>query len=134
FTPDTLRNQFGGAIGGPIIKNKIFFFGDYEGGRSHVGGTKLLTVPTEAARQGNLSAYLGDVIRDAQGNPIKVTTVSGAQVDLRQNMIFDPATTDSNAGGKLVGRSEFDGDPIPATRLSQQALKARRLIPTPRAA
>src|SRR6185503_3374921 len=85
FIPDTLRNQFGGAIGGPIIKNRIFFFGDYEGVRSSVGGSRLLTVPTAAARQGNLSAYFGDVIRDAQGNPIKVTTVSGAQVDLRQN-------------------------------------------------
>src|SRR5215831_5171989 len=92
FLPHTLRNQFGGAIGGPVIKNRVFFFGDYEGVRSRVGGSRLLTVPTEAARRGDLSAYLGDVIRDAGGNPIKVTTVSGAQVDLRQNMIFDPAT------------------------------------------
>src|SRR5262245_364907 len=107
FIPDTLRNQFGGAIGGPVIKNRVFFFGDYEGVRSRVGGTRLLTVPTVEARQGNLSAYLGDVIRDAQGNPIKVTTVSGAQVDLRQNMIFDPATTISNAGGTLVDRKAF---------------------------
>src|SRR5262249_17072010 len=112
FIPDTLRNQFGGAIGGPIIKNKLFFFGDYEGLRSKIGGSRLLTVPTAAARQGNLSAYLGDVIRDAQGAPIKVTTVSGAQVDLRQNMIFDPATTAPNGGG--VDRRGFDGKDIPA--------------------
>ena len=134
FIPDTLRNQFGGAVGGPVIKNRIFFFGDYEGVRSSVGGSRLLTVPTAAARQGNLSAYLGDVIRDAQGNPIKVTTVSGAQVDLRQNMIFDPATTVSNAGGELVDRRAFDGNVVPVNRLSQQALNVLRLIPAPNVA
>jgi hypothetical protein len=55
--PDTLKNQFGGAIGGPIIKEKLFFFGDYQGTRSKVGGSRLLTVPTLEARRGDLSAY-----------------------------------------------------------------------------
>jgi hypothetical protein len=133
FIPDTLRNQFGGSVGGPVVKNKLFFFGDYEGVRSKVGGTKLLTVPTAAARQGDLSAYLGDVIRDTQGNPIKATTVSGAQVDLRQYMIFDPATTVTGAGGDLLSRRAFDGNVIPANRLSPQARNIFRLIPLPNA-
>ncbi len=55
--PDTLKNQFGGSIGGPIIKDKFFYFGDYQGTRSKVGGSRLLTVPTNAARTGDLSAY-----------------------------------------------------------------------------
>jgi outer membrane receptor protein involved in Fe transport len=55
--PDTTKNQFGFAVGGPIIKNKTFFFGDYQGTRSKQGGSRLLTVPTEAARNGDLSAY-----------------------------------------------------------------------------
>src|SRR6185503_8661915 len=55
--PDTLKNQFGGSIGGPIIKDKFFYFGDYQGTRSKVGGSRLLTVPTLAARGGDLSAY-----------------------------------------------------------------------------
>src|SRR5690242_6857025 len=55
--PETNRNQFGGSLGGPIQKDKIFIFGDYSGLRSDVGGSRLLTVPTAAARTGDLSAY-----------------------------------------------------------------------------
>src|SRR5262245_1537228 len=57
FIPDTLKNQFGGSLGGRIIKDRLFVFGDYEGLRSKTGGTKLLTVPTAAARAGDLSGY-----------------------------------------------------------------------------
>src|SRR2546427_3765023 len=57
FIPDTKRNQFGGSLGGPIQKDKVFVFGDYQGLRSNVGGSRLLTVPTAAARNGDLSAY-----------------------------------------------------------------------------
>src|SRR3989475_9203894 len=46
FIPDTMKNQFGGSFGGPIMKNKLFFFGDYQGTRSKAGGSRLLTVPT----------------------------------------------------------------------------------------
>jgi outer membrane receptor protein involved in Fe transport len=105
FIPDTLRNQFGGAIGGPVVKDRIFFFGDYEGLRSRVGGSRLLTVPTAAARQGDLSAYGID--------------------------IFDPATTRVDAGGNLTGRDRFAGNRIPSNRLSPQARNILRLIPPP---
>jgi hypothetical protein len=57
FIPKTKRNQFGGSLGGPILKDKLFIFGDYSGLRSEVGGSQLLTVPTAAARAGDLSAY-----------------------------------------------------------------------------
>ena len=49
-------------------------------------------------------------------------------------MIFDPATTVSNAGGELVDRRAFDGNVVPANRLSQQALNVLRLIPEPNVA
>jgi hypothetical protein len=55
--PDTKKNQFGFSVGGPIARNRSFFFGDYQGTRSTVGGSQLLSVPTEAARRGDLSAY-----------------------------------------------------------------------------
>jgi outer membrane receptor protein involved in Fe transport len=105
FIPDTLRNQFGGAIGGPIIKDRIFFFGDYDALRSKIGGSRLLTVPTAAARGGDLGAYGID--------------------------IYDPATTRVDAGGRLIGREQFAGNRIPANRLSPQALSILRLIPMP---
>ena len=57
FIPGSLKNQFGGSIGGPIIKDKFFYFGDYQGTRSKIGGSRLLTVPTVAARTGDLSGY-----------------------------------------------------------------------------
>jgi hypothetical protein len=50
------RNQFGGAIGGPIIKNRTFFFADYEGIRQSKGIANVDFVPSPAARMGNLQS------------------------------------------------------------------------------
>ncbi len=50
------QNQFGGTVGGPIRKNRIFYFGDYQGTRGNQGiDTGLIAVPTVADRSGNLS-------------------------------------------------------------------------------
>lgn len=48
------RNQFGGSIGGPIVKERTFFFADYEGLRQSQGITRVDTVPSQAAREGRL--------------------------------------------------------------------------------
>jgi hypothetical protein len=52
--PPFIRNQFGGVLGGPIKKDKTFFFGGYEGLRQGLGTTLFATVPTALARQGTL--------------------------------------------------------------------------------
>ena len=57
FIPETKRNQFGASVGGPIVQNRWFYFGDYQGTRATQGGSRLLSVPTAAARGGDLSAY-----------------------------------------------------------------------------
>ena len=61
FAPDTepkpkyIRNQFGGALGGPINRDRTFFFFDYEGTRSREGITRITNVPTAQERVGNFS-------------------------------------------------------------------------------
>jgi Carboxypeptidase regulatory-like domain/TonB dependent receptor len=53
--PKYIRNQFGGALGGPIKSDRTFFFADYEGTRSREGITRLTNVPTAQERAGNFS-------------------------------------------------------------------------------
>ena len=54
--PKYIRNQFGGAIGGPIVRDRTFFFADYEGTRSREGITRITNVPTAAERAGRFFA------------------------------------------------------------------------------
>jgi Carboxypeptidase regulatory-like domain/TonB dependent receptor-like, beta-barrel/TonB-dependent Receptor Plug Domain len=52
--PTLVQNQFGGALGGPIKRDKLFFFADYEGFRSSAHTLSFSTLPTPAQKQGNL--------------------------------------------------------------------------------
>src|SRR6201996_3569014 len=69
--PTLVRNQFGGALGGPIIKDKLFFFIDYEGNRQSQGSYQTSTMPTALQRQG--------IFTDSNGNPIPLRNpITGA--------------------------------------------------------
>jgi hypothetical protein len=60
-------NDAGGSIGGPILRDKLFFFSSYHGLRNNQNTTQLLTVPTALERVGNFSQTF---IRDENGNPV----------------------------------------------------------------
>ena len=70
--PLTQWNQFGASLGGPIQRNKLFFFGDFQGTRRNTGGGTLLRVTSAAERAGDLSA-LGVNIFDPLSGPTPAT-------------------------------------------------------------
>ncbi|MGH9386465.1 MAG: carboxypeptidase regulatory-like domain-containing protein [Vicinamibacterales bacterium] len=57
--PPFRRNQFGGTLGGPVVRNKVFFFGSYEGLRERLGTTRFARLPNQAAHNGVLPATGG---------------------------------------------------------------------------
>jgi hypothetical protein len=68
--PKYIRNQFGFSLGGPVVRNKTFFFADYEGTRSREGVTRVANVPTLAEREGDFSQSLfGVPVDPATGAP-----------------------------------------------------------------
>ncbi|MBL8174235.1 MAG: TonB-dependent receptor [Bryobacterales bacterium] len=67
--PAYQRNQFGFSLGGPIVRNKTFFFTDYEGRRAKEGITRLTRVPTQAERSGDFSAFPGLLINPYARQP-----------------------------------------------------------------
>jgi hypothetical protein len=79
--PGGIKSQFGGSIGGPILKNKVFFFGDYQGVRQKVGIANVQTVPTAKLTQTCLSGtgcdfseYAAAGIKVYQQNPNGTST------------------------------------------------------------
>ena len=101
------QNQYGGAIGGPIKKNKLFFFGDAQLNNASQGASLVTSVPDALNRTGNFSDWL-----TANSNFV----------------IYDPKTGDPNTG---VGRTAFTNNTIPQNRLSSQALALLNYFPMP---
>jgi Carboxypeptidase regulatory-like domain/TonB dependent receptor len=100
--PNFVRNEFGGVLGGPIIRNKTFFFGGFQGRTLRQSNTVTTTVPVDAWRRGDF--------RDVPGLAI-----------------YDPATGAENG----VGRRQFDNNQIPQDRIHPIANKLLPTIPLP---
>jgi hypothetical protein len=107
--PKLRYNLFGGTVGGPIIRNKTFFFFDYEGSRRRTGYTSTMTVPDQLQRSGDFS---------------KTTNAAGARI-----AIYDPATT--VASGSTFVRQLFANNIIPTNRLDPVATKIVGYFPLP---
>ena len=106
--PSFQRHQFGGNLGGPVIKNKWFFFGDYEGLRQGYPISTISTVPSALQRQGDFSQT-----RASNGSLIS---------------IYDPNTLVVLPGGTRQ-RSVFPGNAIPTNRFDPVAANALQYFP-----
>ncbi len=78
--PQFIRNQFGAALGGPVVKNHTFFFASYEGLQEAQGQTQLGTVPTPAVRAGNLSSLGTTVVDPFTGQPFPNNTIPASLI------------------------------------------------------
>lgn len=90
------QNQFGANIGGPIKKDRTFFFVDYEGLRTSQGQTGLSTIPTAAQRTGDFSAPGNPVIY----NPFNVNAATGQPQPFANNII--PSSMINPAAAKIL--------------------------------
>jgi carboxypeptidase family protein/TonB-dependent receptor-like protein len=101
--PEYRRNQFGGTLGGPVVRDRTFFFVDYQRQRQSVGRTVISTVPTLLQRQGIFTEAIGG----------------------RVPIIYDP----SAIAGSV--RSAFPDNTIPLTRMDPVALALLERYPLP---
>ena len=100
--PEANQNQFGGTFGGRIVRDKLFFFGSYQGTRDKNISQRFGTVPTQAMRNGDFSAS--------------------------PNPIYDPLTGNPDTG---AGRIAFDGNVIPRERFDPIVQKLLADLPLP---
>jgi len=121
-----ILNNDGFTLGGPIKKEKLFFFLNFDLSRQHAPEGYTDLVPTSDMLNGDFNSYLG---ADVPG--VNVCTTEGGSVPLQQGMVFDPASGNADGTGRCVFSSGGVLNVIPANRLNAGATKFNALIPSP---
>ena len=117
--PQFTRYEFGASLGGPIVRNKVFFFVNYEGTRNRQDSILNRQVFTDAQKTGNFSSQLGAQIG-----------TDGLGTAVRAGQIFDPDSLQTLPSGALV-RTPFPNNIIPASRISPVSRHLLSLVPPP---
>jgi hypothetical protein len=104
--PDFKLDQFGGTFGGPIFKDKTFFFADYQGHREKQGQTFLSTVPTLAMRNGDFSAINRVIYNPATGLPFAGNIIPTTMLDPVALNILDQLYPQPNATGRVAASGQ----------------------------
>src|SRR6266550_162559 len=117
--PPWVQNQFGAHVGGPVLKDRLFFFSGYEGFRQRIGSTLTTWVPTAAERTGDFS-QIGST-NTTSALPIYDPTTSGVGGNPDCNGTPKPATC----------RTAFTGNVIPQNRIDTTAQALLSYFPMP---
>jgi hypothetical protein len=112
--PPYVQNQFGGTFGGPIIKDKTFFFFAYDGYRQRTAGTTVTTVPTVDERSGIFPA---------------VASANGPAIPIYDPLSVSPTCSATNTGA--CNRTQFLNNTIPTAIINPAALLELKFIPMP---
>ena len=123
--PERTQHIFGATLGGPLVKNKVFFFANYQGIRTNEPGTQTISVAPEAWRRGDFSS-VATAIRDPRtgqpfpGNQIPADRISPLARSILNNASLYPLPNRTVSGGVL---GNFVGESLATTRAHQGDLR-----------
>ena len=104
--PQFKQNQFGGTVGGPVFKDKTFFFASYQGHREEQGQTFLSTVPSVAMRAGNFSALNRVIFDPLTGQPFPGNVIPGDRIDPVAKNILSQLYPEPNTAGRTQANGQ----------------------------
>ena len=97
--PDFKQDQFGGTVGGPVFKDRTFFFASYQGHRENQGQTFLSTVPTLAMRGGDFSELNRVIFDPLTGQPFPGNVIPANRIDTVAKNILSQLYPEPNTAG-----------------------------------